>query len=259
MNNEQHNIDLIVDANGHFARVFYALSTGPAGLLDDDLDAKIYDVMCGGLMDLLLGGTPDCTIDPRPTRLALVWDGVNRRDKHRNKPGEYYTALKAMREHVHERFSCTNVVAPGEADDAIASMAMASARAGNLVYVASSDKDLQQVMSPTIRQYSWHQRNWVTPEYVCKRWGLLTPEHIAFYLALCGDAVDKIPGVSGIGPKRFKQLYECVDKEMSLEAAFAALETHLPEDKRDQFNEMLDLTLLDVTLTLPAPSPFKLH
>lgn len=260
MNKLSPNVDLVVDANGHFARVFYAISTSPSQLLDeDDLNDKVHDVMCGGLMDLLLGGTPECPIDPRPTRLALVWDGVNRRDKRRNKPDAYYVALKDVREHMHERFSCTNIIAPGEADDAIASLAVTSARQGNLVYVASSDKDLQQVISPQIHQYSWHMHGWVTPDYACQHWGLVSPQHVAFYLALCGDAVDKIPGVTGIGPKRFKQLYECVDKKMSFEAAFVALEAHLPEDKRDQFREMLDLTLLDTALVLPEPSPYRLH
>lgn len=259
----KHSIDLIVDANGHFARVFYALSNDlhlPPDLVDEqaaeDLINKVHAVMCGGIMDLLT----DMDGHDKPDRMVLVWDGQNRRDKGRVKPRLYYTALKEMREHLFERFKCANIIAPGEADDAVASVAIKSIRDGNEVYVASSDKDLQQLLRPGLSVYSWHKQGWITESDACERWHVYRPQHIAFYLALCGDAIDKIPGVRGIGPKRFLTLYQdAVTKQMSLEEAFFALEAHLPDEKRDQFREMLDLTLLDTGLDLPDPSPYQLH
>lgn len=265
--NSANEVDLVVDANGHFARVFYALINDQRNPCDlnsrDDLDKlhdRVHDVMCGGLIDLVSGGSDECIIDPRPTRMVLVWDGENRRDKHRVKPEAYYELLGDMRTNLHNRFCCANVVAPAEADDAVASIAVQSVNEGNLVYVASSDKDLQQLAEQRLRVYSWHKRGWVTPDDICRRWGIHHASHVALYLALCGDAIDKIPGVKGIGPKRFATLYhDSVDKQMSLEEAFFSIEAHLQEEQRDQFNEMLDLTLLDTSLKLSRPSVYSLH
>jgi len=87
-----------------------------------------------------------------------------------------------------------------EADDLIGS-ALHQARAhGHRGVIVSADKDLSQLLGEHDEQWDF-ARN--------QRWGVagvkarhgVEARQIADYLALCGDAVDNIPGVPGIGAK----------------------------------------------------------
>ncbi|MFA4498904.1 5'-3' exonuclease H3TH domain-containing protein [Xanthomonas perforans] len=87
-----------------------------------------------------------------------------------------------------------------EADDLIGS-ALHSARAHGLRgVIVSADKDLSQLLLEHDEQWDY-ARN--------QRWGIdgvkarhgVHAHQIADYLALCGDAIDNIPGVTGIGAK----------------------------------------------------------
>lgn len=88
-----------------------------------------------------------------------------------------------------------------EADDLIASAAAAARREGTGVVVISRDKDLGQVLAgdgdrlwdfpapATLDRASYRARHGIWPEQV--------PD----LLALCGDPVDDVPGVPGVGIK----------------------------------------------------------
>nr|WP_228507809.1 5'-3' exonuclease H3TH domain-containing protein [Xanthomonas phaseoli] len=87
-----------------------------------------------------------------------------------------------------------------EADDLIGS-ALHSVRAHGLRgVIVSADKDLSQLLLEHDEQWDY-ARN--------QRWGMdgvkarhgVHAHQIADYLALCGDAIDNIPGVNGIGAK----------------------------------------------------------
>ncbi|MFC3715027.1 5'-3' exonuclease H3TH domain-containing protein [Luteimonas soli] len=87
-----------------------------------------------------------------------------------------------------------------EADDLIGS-ALHQARAhGHRGVIVSADKDLSQLLGEHDEQWDF-ARN--------QRWGMagvkarhgVEARQIADYLALCGDSVDNIPGVPGIGAK----------------------------------------------------------
>ncbi|ATS50657.1 exodeoxyribonuclease IX [Xanthomonas citri pv. fuscans CFBP 6996] len=87
-----------------------------------------------------------------------------------------------------------------EADDLIGS-ALHSVRAHGLRgVIVSADKDLSQLLLEHDEQWDY-ARN--------QRWGIdgvkarhgVHAHQIADYLALCGDAIDNIPGVTGIGAK----------------------------------------------------------
>jgi len=87
-----------------------------------------------------------------------------------------------------------------EADDLIGS-ALALARAGGYRgVIVSADKDLSQLLDAHDEQWDFARG---------QRWGMsgvkarhgVEARQIADYLALCGDAIDNIPGVPGIGAK----------------------------------------------------------
>ena len=87
-----------------------------------------------------------------------------------------------------------------EADDLIGS-AMWSLRGHGLSSViVSADKDFGQLLGERDEQWDFARNVRWGPAGVHEKLGV-HPHQVADYLALCGDAVDNIPGVPGIGAK----------------------------------------------------------
>lgn len=87
-----------------------------------------------------------------------------------------------------------------EADDLIGS-ALARARGdGHRGIILSADKDLSQLLHVGDEQWDYARNQRWGAHGVKARHGV-EAHQIADYLALCGDAVDNIPGVPGIGAK----------------------------------------------------------
>jgi len=151
-----------------------------------------------------------------------------------------------------------------EADDLIGS-ALHQARAhGHRGVIVSADKDLSQLLDEYDEQWDF-ARN--------QRWGMagvkarhgVEARQIADYLALCGDAVDNIPGVPGIGAKTaavllahfgsLDALLERIDEVAFLRfrgAAQAAATLHLHREQallcRQLSTIALDAPLADATV-----------
>ena len=87
-----------------------------------------------------------------------------------------------------------------EADDLIGSAVHAARAHGQHAVIISADKDLSQLLGEHDEQWDFARgQRWGT-RGVKARHGV-EAHQIADYLALCGDAVDNIPGVPGIGAK----------------------------------------------------------
>jgi DNA polymerase I len=87
-----------------------------------------------------------------------------------------------------------------EADDVIATL-VRRARSQTLpVVVASFDKDLAQLVGDGVRLVDLGRGEPIDAAGVEARFGV-PPALVADYLALCGDTVDNVPGVRGVGPK----------------------------------------------------------
>lgn len=87
-----------------------------------------------------------------------------------------------------------------EADDLIGS-ALHSVRAHGLRgVIVSADKDLSQLLLEHDEQWDYARNQRWGVDGVKARHGVHAHQ-IADYLALCGDAIDNIPGVTGIGAK----------------------------------------------------------
>jgi 5'-3' exonuclease len=87
-----------------------------------------------------------------------------------------------------------------EADDLIGSALEASRRQALRGVIVSADKDLSQLLEAGDEQWDFARNQRWGADGVKARHGVHAHQ-IADYLALCGDAVDNIPGVSGIGAK----------------------------------------------------------
>jgi 5'-3' exonuclease len=88
-----------------------------------------------------------------------------------------------------------------EADDLIGSALIALRMAGYRSVIVSADKDFGQLIGDHDEQWD-PQRNQRWDQHGVKTRLGVRPDQVADYLALTGDSVDNIPGVSGIGPKK---------------------------------------------------------
>jgi len=195
---------LLVDASSSIFRAFFAL---PALANSAGVPTNAILGFTTMLQKLLRESAPDC--------VAIVWDapGPKRRK-------ELYSAYKATREgtpedlraqipfirRIVDAYRLATVEYPGEeADDVIATLARAAERAGYEVEIASTDKDLLQLVSPSIRVVDTMRDRRFGPAEVEARFGV-PPAQMLDLRALVGDASDNIPGVKGIGEKGAAEL-----------------------------------------------------
>lgn len=126
-----------------------------------------------------------------------------------------------------------------EADDVMASLAARASEHGAEVLLATSDKDLFQLVNdrvsiipPTKSEVR------MGPAAVRDKTGV-DPAGIAEWLALIGDSSDNIPGVPGVGPKTAAKLLHAY-------ATVAGVYEHLDEIKQDKLREALRAHRKDV-------------
>ena len=86
-----------------------------------------------------------------------------------------------------------------EGDDLIAYLVCGPLRQ-HKVLIASSDKDMHQLLSDRVQQYSFHKKRILTSKDIYDEYGILA-ENFGIAKAICGDASDNIKGVSRIGFK----------------------------------------------------------
>lgn len=87
-----------------------------------------------------------------------------------------------------------------EADDVIAAYANHAAKKDYEVVIASSDKDLMQLISDKITFFDINKKDFCSAEDVYKKFSV-EPHQIVDYLSMVGDRADNIPGIKGIGQK----------------------------------------------------------
>ncbi len=87
-----------------------------------------------------------------------------------------------------------------EADDVIATLTQEAKQKGFNVIIASSDKDLAQLVDDQATMYDGMKDLMIDREGVIEKYGV-PPELIRDYLSLMGDKADNIPGIEGVGPK----------------------------------------------------------
>ncbi|AIF49155.1 5'-3' exonuclease [Dyella japonica] len=87
-----------------------------------------------------------------------------------------------------------------EADDLIGSALWTLRGHGFRSVIVSADKDFGQLLGEDDEQWDYARNLRWGPAGVHEKLGV-HPHQVADYLALCGDAVDNIPGVPGVGAK----------------------------------------------------------
>lgn len=122
-----------------------------------------------------------------------------------------------------------------EADDVIGTLADEATDKGVDVIISTGDKDMAQLVSDHVSLINTMTDTWMDRDGVLEKFGV-APEQINDYLALVGDSVDNIPGVTKCGPKT---AVKWLNQYGSLENLMA----HADEIKGkigDNFREALD-------------------
>lgn len=198
---------MLVDATGLIFRAYFSI---PPTLSAPD--GTVTNAVHG-----VLGSIIKLEEEVSPTASAMIFDAGRRTFR-----TEIFPAYKAQRpeppDDLRPQFALTiemaralgvpTLVEEGvEADDLIASCAMAAARRGHPVTVLTSDRDLLQILDTDgisvwfpvkggkNREFEKWDRHRFLAEYG------FPPERLTDYKALRGDPSDNIPGVAGIGEK----------------------------------------------------------
>ena len=87
-----------------------------------------------------------------------------------------------------------------EADDVIGTLACAAAKQNLSVLISTGDKDMAQLVSPSITLINTMSNTVLDRAGVKNKFDVF-PEQIIDYLALVGDSSDNIPGIDKVGPK----------------------------------------------------------
>lgn len=116
-------------------------------------------------------------------------------------PEDLSPQIPRIRELV-EAFGVPIVDHPGwEADDVIATLARQAVERGYEVRIVTSDKDARQLLGPQVHLYNLRKSTVMGEAELLADWGV-RPEQVVDFQSLVGDAVDNVPGVPLVGPKK---------------------------------------------------------
>jgi DNA polymerase I len=197
---------LLVDGHAYAYRAFHAIRrlNGPDGRPSNALFG--FTKMLDRLISWLV-----------PTHAAVVWDCGMSAERLQALP-DYKADRPPMPDDLHAQITELQRYLPlaglqsiqlegAEADDCLASIAVRAQHAIASTWIASSDKDFMQLVRPGIglvNPADMPPKIWTDQDVIAKTG--VRPEQIVDWLSLIGDAVDNIPGVSGVGPKTATKL-----------------------------------------------------
>ncbi len=194
----KNNLLLLVDGSSYLYRAFHALP--PLNNSRGEPTGAVYGVvnMVRKLLD-----------EVNPQYVAVVFDARGRTFR-----DDLYAAYKAQRPAMPDDLSTqieplhAIIHALGlpllmmdgvEADDVIATLTVQATAQGIPTLIASSDKDLAQLVDGHVTLVNTMSNQRLDPAGVLEKFGV-PPERIIDYLALVGDASDNVPGVPKVGP-----------------------------------------------------------
>ena len=240
----------LIDASPYLFRAFFSV---PKSVVDPD--GKPVNAVHGFTSFLVKYVT-----DHQPTHIGVAFD------RHFNQSfrNEFYPPYKAQREAsppeleaqvdpalevVEAMGMATFIDETHEADDLIGTIIHQTKKSGAQYVVVSSDKDLAQLVSDRCTLVDPARDNVFDAAAVEAKFGV-KPSQMTDYLGLCGDAVDNIPGVRGIGPKSAAQLLQ---QYGSIEGVYANLAKIKQAAKLEPHAEIAALSKRLATVATDSP------
>ena len=244
---------LLVDASNSIYRAFFAL---PA--LANSAGVPTHATL--GFTTMLQKALREIA----PDYVAVIWDSPGHKRRK-----ELYADYKATRDatpddlraqipwirRIVDAYGLATVESEGEeADDVIATLTRAAEREGIEVEILSTDRDLFQLVTPTVRVADTMRDKHYGPAEVETRFGV-PPEKLLDLRALVGDSSDNIPGVKGIGEKGAAELLRSFG---SLDAMLGAIDSIQGKRPREALRAGADSARLSRELSrlrddLPIP------
>ena len=189
----------IIDGSSYIYRAFYAIPhlTNSKGFPTN----AIY-----GFVRMLL----KIIRDEKPDYLAIAFDSKGETFRHKEyaeykahrpeMPDELVPQIPYIQKLV-EAFNIPILQNEGyEADDLIGSAVKEASSKGFDVTIVSGDKDMLQLITPSIRMLDTLKNKTYGEKEVIEKFGV-SPDKVVEVIGLMGDASDNIPGVPGIGEK----------------------------------------------------------
>jgi DNA polymerase-1 len=192
---------ILIDGSSYLYRAFYVPQLKRMQTSSGQPTGAVFGIM--NMIKSLMSEYPDSNI-------VAIFDAKGKTFRH-----DLYQQYKANRssmpdelrsqvDFVHRGVKALGlplVATPGvEADDVIGTYARQAAAAGQTVLVATSDKDLAQIVDAKINLIDTMKKVILDEAGVVDKFGV-RPDQIIDYLALMGDASDNVPGVPKVGPK----------------------------------------------------------
>ncbi|MDB5407699.1 MAG: polymerase [Rhodospirillales bacterium] len=249
----------LVDGSGFIFRAFHALP--PLNRSDGTPTNAVY-----GFTNMLLKLVQESDADA----IAVIFDAAG--TSFRNRLYDGYKAQRpeppsdlvpqfALIRQATEAFNICQIEADDfEADDLIATYARLFKEQGARVTIVSSDKDMMQLVGGDVMMLDTIKTppKEIGVDQVREKFGV-GPEQVIDVQALCGDSVDNVPGVPGIGVKTAAEL---INQYGTLENLLERA-PEIKQPKRRQslidFAEQARISKLLVTLddNVPLPCPLS--
>ncbi|MCP3675945.1 MAG: DNA polymerase I, partial [Gammaproteobacteria bacterium] len=203
---------ILVDGSSYLFRAFHAMP--PLTNSKGNPTGAVYGVI--NMMKKLI-------VEYQPSHMAMIFDAKGKTFR-----SDLYSEYKAhrppmpdeLRQQIaplHELIKALGiplVVIEGvEADDVIGTIAVKAAADNIPVLISTGDKDLAQLVTPSISLINTMNKVILDPEGVMNKFAV-RPDQIIDYLALMGDTSDNIPGIPKVGPKtaaKWLTQYETLD------------------------------------------------
>ncbi|QDT96656.1 DNA polymerase I [Gimesia aquarii] len=196
----------IIDTFSLVFQVFHAVPamTGPAGQPTNAIFGITRDIL-----NIIKTHSPDYLI------FAMDSSGPGTRNEifpeykaNRSEMPEDLAAQISSIMDVVKGFQVPIIELPGwEADDVFATIAQLAQEKGIQTVIVTNDKDARQLINDSVQLYNIRKNIFMDADGVVKDWGVC-PEQVIDFQSLVGDAVDNIPGVPLVGPKKAQALIE---------------------------------------------------
>jgi DNA polymerase-1 len=192
---------ILVDGSSYLFRAFYVPQLKRMQNATGQPTGAVFGVI--NMLKSLIAEYPE-------SQIVAIFDAKGKNFRH-----ELYSQYKANRppmpdelrsqiDFVHRSIKAMGIpliaVSGVEADDVIGTYAKQAGALGKTVLVATSDKDLAQIVTDDVHLIDTMKKVIYDPAGVVEKYGV-RPDQMIDYLALMGDTSDNVPGIPKVGPK----------------------------------------------------------